>query len=150
MKKFNNLYGSVLFLFITLLGFFIWFLSMIMLGFQEHIFNIHFSIAIIIYSLFMNGLGWGSVFIIFQCCFITWEIKDDSVSSKKLFQKRCFIKFFEIISITEEKIDPTIITSYKTNAIVIRSIDKVISIYLDKKITADVIKELLKIEDGKL
>lgn len=69
-------------------------------------------------------------------CFGKWTIKNDIIVLKKIFKKTC-IKEIEITSITEKDIPAIILGVYKTKAMVIQSKDKKISIYLNKKITAD-------------
>ena len=88
-----------------------------------------------------------SIYLLFTGCFETWEIKGGVVASKRLLRKRIAIKTDEIISIIEKEVPAIVLGKYKTNALIIKSSDKTICIYLNAKTSADCIKKELNIKN---
>ena len=136
---YNNLYDSIitLLLIIVLIAFFI---ILIFCGNQSK--NINKTALYICGTLVFIPAIVASFTMLLLGCFGKWTVKNDIIVFKKIFKKIC-IKKNEIISITEKDIPAIILGVYKTKAMVIQSKDKKISIYLNKKITADFLKELL-------
>ena len=136
---YNNLCDSIItfLLTIVLIGFFV---ILIVGGNQSK--NINKTALYICGSLVFIPAIVASFTMLLLGCFGKWTIKNDIIVFKKIFKKTC-IKKIEITSITEKNISAIILGVYKTKAMVIQSKDKKISIYLNKKITADFLRELL-------
>jgi len=139
---YNNLYDSIitLLLIIVLIAFFI---ILIFCGNPSK--NINKTALYICGSLVFIPAIVASFTMLLLGCFGKWTVKNDIIVFKKIFKKTC-IKKNEITSITEKDIPAIILGVYKTKAMVIQSKDKKISIYLNKKITADFLKELLYVQ----
>ena len=69
---------------------------------------------------------------------------EKNIYSKKPFRKTISISFDEILEFSEKQIPAVILGVYKTNALIIKSVNKSICIYLDKKKTKEKILQLIK------
>ena len=141
-KNFNNLFDSILLLLLELFIILLYVLVMLFgvirnetpYKVQVSIICSAFFIPLIISMLIMLLLG----------CFEWWKIDNEYVAPKKLFRKKIQIEIGAIVSITEEVVPALILGTYKTDAIIIKSNTNKITIYLDKKKTAECIRNLLQ------
>ena len=124
------------------------YLLILYFGFIKKIdfFSINLLLGFIICSIFFLALFIPAIVLLICGCFETWDINNSCVYSKKLFKKTIIIKFNEIVSIKEEIVPALILGLYETNAIVIESSSSKIIIYLNKKITAEYISNLLNMK----
>ena len=139
---YNNLYDSII-TFLLLIILIVSFIILIVGGNQNK--SINKTALYIFGSLVFVPAIVASFILLLLGCFGKWTIKNDIIVFKKIFKKTC-IKKIEITSITEKDIPAIILGVYKTKAMVIQSKDKKISIYLNKKITVDFLKELLCVQ----
>lgn len=144
-KHFNNLFDSIEVTFLTLFFIASYLLVLIFGGIKNENTN-HLAVYICSSAVFIPCII-GCLIIIFLGCFETWRINNGCVYSKKLFRKTVQINYDDITSVTEEVVPAIILGVYKTDAIVIKSSNKKIIIYLTKKITAEYIKRSLNIND---
>lgn len=119
MKKYNNLFDSIITTILSLISIFMLFcfeyFGVIMN--DNNINKIGTSFFIIsIFGFFSIAL----LFYTFKYCYEKWWIEDDAVCSKKLLRKKKKILFNEIESINECVIPALIFESYETDAIIIK------------------------------
>ncbi len=140
-KKFNNLFDSIMMLLLTLFLIGIYVLFVFIIGMNNE--NINKILVYIIYSLIFIPAIITTIFMLLLGCFEWWKIDNEHVESKKILKKRIQIKIEEIVSINEEVVPALILGTYKTNAIVIKSVTKKIVIYLNKNNTSEYIRNLI-------
>ena len=142
MKRFNNLFDSIIMLIFTIFS--IAFAIILFVTKNEKYNN---SATYIVFSVLVIPYNIALICLLIFSCFESWTITSEYICSKKPFRKKVIIKIEEIISVEEKNISALILGAYKTNALIIKSKDKRINIYLDEKITAKTIKDLLGIKE---
>ena len=139
---YNNLFDSIIIVLLTiiLIGFFI---ILIVGGTQSNTTNK--TALYICGSLVFIPAIFASFLMVFLGCFGKWSINNEEIIYKKIF-KKISIKSADITNIIEKEIPALILGVYKRKALVIQSKNKIIPIYLNKKITSEYIRELLCVQ----
>lgn len=141
-RFYNNLFDSILLLIINISLIFDYILVLIFGIFSKK--NDYFVISLVITSIVFSVLILLSLLLIIYGCFEKISFDDKKIYSKKPFRRTIIIEYNEILELHEEQIPAVILGLYKTNALIIKSKDKSICIYLDKNKTKEEIMKLIK------
>lgn len=139
---YNNLFDSILLL-ISNIALIVGYTLVLIFGIFNKA-NDYMIISLIITTTVFGILAGLSLFLMLWGCFEKITFDEKNVYSKKPFRRKVTIPFDEIIEISENQIPAVILGRYKTNALIIKSNDKSINVYLDKKKTEEKIRKLIK------
>ena len=139
---YNNLFDSIVLLFTTI--FFIVGYTLVLIFGILNKSNEYFIISLIVTTA-LFGIPITLLFLFIICgCFEKISFDEKNIYSKKPFRKTISISFDEIIEFSEKQIPAVVLGVYKTNALIIKSENKSISVYLDKNKTKEKILQLIK------
>ena len=148
-KVFNNLFDSVC---VTLLLFacLAFYLIIIWFGVLNVREEANTVVTMIIATLFFGVMSTITTVLIIIGCYEYWFLSDEYIYSKKIFRKKVTIKLSEIDKV-EKKIVPAIVLGvYKSEAYIIYSKNKRISILTNGKKNSDLDSELSKFTNRSL
>ena len=130
-KNFNNLYDSVLETLLLVICLACYLISIYGGVLQNEIKNkiimfifgsIFFGVPVIIISIW-----------IINYCYEYWFLDDEEIHSKRLFRRKVSIKLSEIEVVEKKEVVAIILGSYKSNAYIIHSDDKKITVLIREK-----------------
>ncbi|MDY5982530.1 MAG: hypothetical protein SPJ17_02345 [Anaeroplasma sp.] len=139
---YNNFFDSIILLFTTIF-FIVGYTLVLIFGILNKT-NEHFIVSLIVTTAVFGILIALSLLLIIWGCFEKISFDEKNIYSKKPFRKTISISFDEILEFSEKQIPAVILGVYKTNALIIKSVNKSICIYLDKKKTKEKILQLIK------
>ena len=85
-----------------------------------------------------------SLILIIRGCFEKISFDEKNIYSKKPFRKAIIISFDEILEVSEKEIPAVILGTGRVNALIIKSKEKSINIYLNKNKTKEMILKFIK------
>lgn len=139
---YNNLFDSI-FLLISNITLIVCYLLVLIFGIFNKT-NNYLIVSFVIATIMFVFLIVLSLILIIRGCFEKITIDEKNIYSKKLFKKIVIIHREDIIETIEKQIPAVILGTCKTNALIIKSSEKVINVYLDKHKTKEKIIELIK------
>jgi len=139
---YNNLFDSV-FLLISNITLIVCYLLVLIFGIFNKT-NNYLIVSFVIATIMFVFLIVLSLILIIRGCFEKITIDEKNIYSKKPFKKIVIIHREDIIETIEKQIPAVILGTGKTNALIIKSSEKVINVYLDKHKTKEKIIELIK------
>lgn len=139
---YNNLFDSILLLLATFALLAGYALVLIFGIFNKT--NDYFIVSLIVTTMVFGILITMSLSLIICGCFEKISFDEKNIYSKKPFRKTIKIPFDEILEFSEKQIPAVILGVYKTNALVIKSVNKSISVYLDKNKTKEKIIQFIR------
>jgi len=139
---YNNLFDSI-FLLISNITLIVCYLLVLIFGIFNKT-NNYLIVSFVIATIMFVFLIVLSLILIIRGCFEKITIDEKNIYSKKPFKKIVIIHREDIIETIEKQIPAVILGTGKTNALIIKSSEKVINVYLDKHKTKEKIIELIK------
>lgn len=139
---YNNLFDSI-FLLISNITLIVCYLLVLIFGIFNKTNNyliVSFVIATIVF-VFLIVL---SLILIIRGCFEKISFDEKNIYSKKPFRKAIIISFDEILEVSEKEIPAVILGTGRVNALIIKSKEKSINIYLNKNKTKEMILKFIK------
>lgn len=139
---YNNLFDSI-FLLISNITLIVCYLLVLIFGIFNKT-NNYLIVSFVIATIMFVFLIVLSLILIIRGCFEKITIDEKNIYSKKPFKKIVIIHREDISETIEKQIPAVILGTGKTNALIIKSSEKVINVYLDKHKTKEKIIELIK------